>query len=188
MYAYLSDAAIHVLQRHSVAAQLSTLARPTETAAAKATPLPFVLRYEWNPAQVEVLSGTSVGIGSAWGYRLIPANTSNFTVFTFTASLHSLSSDVAAPATATELTLTVGGDATAKTATKRLPPMGASNTTWTLDLSPHATGPGAVVELEVGVAGAGAAAAIALPLKVMMHLGEWGCLASDTVPKENLCV
>ena len=43
MYAYLSDSAIHVLQRHTVAAQLSALAaRPQEKP--NVDPLAFVLR------------------------------------------------------------------------------------------------------------------------------------------------
>eukprot|EP01043_Picozoa_sp_COSAG02_P103104 COSAG02_NODE_39120_length_420_cov_23.327103_1_plen_51_part_10 len=37
----------------------------------------------------QVLSGTSVGIGSAWGFRPIPANTSNFTTLSFEVSVHS---------------------------------------------------------------------------------------------------
>lgn len=73
LYAFLSDDAIHVLQRHTVAAQLSALAmRPTTTASPAAVqvaagavagrggvqvPKAFVLRYEWDPSQVQILSG-----------------------------------------------------------------------------------------------------------------------------------
>ena len=67
LYAYLSDDAIHALQRHTVAAQLTALADDGEGGRARAkAPLPFVLRYEWDPAHVELLSGDSK-LGSHYG-------------------------------------------------------------------------------------------------------------------------
>ena len=157
MYAYLSDLAIHALQRHTTAAQLTALARPPAPATAarrplgkKAPPLPFVLRYEWDESQVEVLSGDAIA-GSQWGYRLILSTTTNFTAFDFAVSLHSLSPDTTAPAAATTMTLRVGQvDAAPKSVQKTIAPMGVASVRWSaLDLSAHATGPAALVELAV---------------------------------------
>ena len=101
-------------------------------------------------------------------------------------SLHSLSPDVTAPPTSTVVTLTVNGDAAKGSGgpkTTLVSAMGVVTISWTgLDLSAHATGTAAVVELAVS-----AAVGIALPLKLRFHLGEWGCLASDSVSKMDLC-
>jgi hypothetical protein len=190
-YAYLSDSAIHVLQHHTVATQLSQLASGGTSAgsrkavtAATLPPKAFVLRYEWDAVSsgVEVLSGGST-IGSAWGYKLMAKNTTNYTDWNFTVSLHSLAADVAATPTSTTVTLTVnggaeeGGHGQPKHAV--VSAMGAATISWAgLDLSAYATGPAAVVEVDVNVAGG-----IAMPLRLQFHLGDWGCLASDTVPK-----
>ena len=179
LYAYLGDDAIHVLQRHTVAAQLSALARPqqppVQQSAAAEPALAFVLRYEWDENQVEILSGTTVGIGSAWGFRARPANTLNLTALSFTVSIHSLCADTSAPAADVVMKLQVG-DGAKKNPVRRssLAPMEASNATWLLDLSEHADGPAAVVRLQVSAEDE-AGAALARPLKLAMHLGEWGC-------------
>jgi hypothetical protein len=210
LYAYLSDAAIHVLQRHTVAAQLSSLAASTapEPAVATATasspqprpliPLPLVLRYEWEPDQVQVLSGTSVGIGSAWGFRPIPVNTSNLTALSFGVSAHSMLNTSYSNNEPTQalLSLEVGGVVVSGGArTVHVEPMDAVNISWTIDLSAYAaTGPAASVEIAVTatVADRGGtdwrdAPPLARRLSVMMYVGAWGCVPMDTTPKENLC-
>jgi hypothetical protein len=149
--------------------------------------------------------GTSGAIfGSAWGYRPIPANTSNLTSLTFTASLHSLGAvttaadwQTAGP-TEVELALRVADTVVPSHAPShsslQVDPMGAVNVSWTVDLSQYATSPAAVVELTVtatSVSRSGTSdvpSALALPLRVVMHLGEWGCVPADTVPKEDLCL
>lgn len=210
LYAYLSDAAIHVLQRHTVAAQLSSLAASTalEPAVATATasspqprpliPLPLVLRYEWEPDQVQVLSGTSVGIGSAWGFRPIPVNTSNLTALSFGVSAYSMLNTSYSNNEPTQalLSLEVGGVVVSGGArTVHVEPMDAVNISWTIDLSAYAaTGPAASVEIAVTatVADRGGtdwrdAPPLARRLSVMMYVGAWGCVPTDTTPKENLC-
>jgi hypothetical protein len=207
LYAYLSDAAIHVLQRHTVAGQLSALAASSTLVPAMVTAssghtqplvsLPLVMRYEWKPNQVQVLSGTSVGIGSAWGFRPIPANTSNFTTLSFEVSVHSMlnTSSYAGP-TQASLRLEVGGVAvTGGARTVHVEPMGAVNISWIVDLSSYAaTGPAASVELAVTAAAIVTrstdwqkAPPLARRLSVMMYVGEWGCVPADTTPMENLC-
>lgn len=143
-------------------------------------------RYEWNRMQVQILSGASNGIGSDWGYRLSPTNTSNFSSFEFSVSLHSLSPDTAAPPVDAALSLTVG-TAVLPMVRRSVAPMGVANAAWSLDLAAHADGPAAVVELSVSAERQGKR--LAMPLKVRFHLGEWGCLAADSagVPKSSLC-
>jgi hypothetical protein len=203
LYAYLSDAAIHVLQHHTVASQLTTLSSSTASATEtndelSSIPQPLVLRYEWEPTQVQVLSGTSVGIGSAWGFRPIPANTSNFTSVSFEVSVHLMpdTTDSHAAPTRALLTLEVGGAPIAGGGqTTVLKPMGAAKVSWTINLAPYAAkGPAAAVELAVTATTGGSEGAdwreatqLARRLRVIMHVGEWGCVPTDTTPKANLC-
>jgi hypothetical protein len=121
--------------------------------------------------------------GSAWGYRLMPHNTSNFTDWTFNVSLHSLSPDVTAPPKPTTLTLTINGATAGDPKSALVSAMGSVTLSWTaLDLSSHATDTASVVELVVSTTGS-----IAMPLKLDVHLGDWGCFPSYTTPAVGIC-
>jgi hypothetical protein len=171
-YLYLDDSAYQVLQRHTVATQLTNLSNahtPSPQSQSQertssppppptSPPLPVVMRYRWDPTHVQVLSGTST-IGSAWGYHVSPGNAS---ALTFTVAVHSLAADPTAPPVHAVLTLQVGRAAgnnrytVGSRDTKRdregatqvvdIGPMQVANVTWTVDLTEYA---GSAAELVV---------------------------------------
>jgi hypothetical protein len=121
-------------------------------------------------------------------YHPIPNNTSDFTKINFTVSFHSLSSNIDTPPTSATLTLSIGGATTAlPDRVVLVTAMGEAMTSWTLDMSSLATGPAAVAHLMVTATDASGSEQIALPMRIQFHLGEWGCLPSDSVPQVDTC-